>query len=194
MNAPKDAAGNTWKQHLLAVGFRFLCMAVISFAGVVAGSDSPPERPDGSEQSPGVAGLLFVTGVFAAVVFALLASIVHFCLRRRPLKFIVLADALLAAAFIALMAHNGAKLRGQPKPLSDSMFRSLQRWTSGGQINNMRLVHRTASTGPEQCVCQNINQSSHRLASLGSKPVVRGAGTASLVVRLIGWRSLSCVC
>ena len=31
-----DTAGNTWKQHLLAVGYRFGCMAVISLAGVVA--------------------------------------------------------------------------------------------------------------------------------------------------------------
>lgn len=116
MNAPTDTAGNPWKQHLLAVGFRLLCMTVIAFAGVVAGSDSPPERPDGSEQSPGVAGLLFVAGVVAAGVFAFIASTVHFLFRRRPLKTILLADVLLAAVFIVLMVWQGGKTKGQPKP------------------------------------------------------------------------------
>jgi|GEM_PF-2502973 len=111
MNAPTDAVGNTWKQHLLAVGFRCGCMGVISLAGVVAGADSPPEQPDGSEQAPGVAGLLFVVGVVAAVVFASIASAIHFCFRKRPLKTILLADALLAAAFIALMIYHAGQAK-----------------------------------------------------------------------------------
>lgn len=116
MSAPTDIAGNTWKQHLLAIGFRFLCVVVISFAGVVAGTDSPPERPDGSEQAPGVAGVLFVAGVVAAIVFAFVASILHFLLRQRPLKSLLLADALLAAAFVAFMAWHGAQAKSPPKP------------------------------------------------------------------------------
>lgn len=116
MNAPTDVAGNTWKQHLLAIGFRLLCMAVISLTGVVAGTESSPQRPDGSEQAPGVAGLLFVAGVVAAFAFAFVASILHFLLRQRPLKSLLLADTLLAAAFVAFMAWHGAQAKSPPKP------------------------------------------------------------------------------
>lgn len=104
-----ENTGNTWKQHLLAVGFRLACMAAITLAGVVTGVS--PERPDGSEQAPGVAGLLFVAGAVAALVFASIASTVHFIRRQRPLKSILVADALLAAAFITLMVYNGTQAR-----------------------------------------------------------------------------------
>lgn len=116
MNAPTAAAAITWKQHLLAVGFRLLCVVIISFAGVVTGVDSQPERPDGSEQSPGVAGLLFVAGVVAAMVFASIASTLHFLLRRRSLKTLLLADTLLAVAFVAFMVWHGAQAKAAPKP------------------------------------------------------------------------------
>ncbi|PAW88673.1 MAG: hypothetical protein B9S33_04295 [Pedosphaera sp. Tous-C6FEB] len=113
-----DTAGNTWKQHLVAVGFRLLCMVIISFTGLMAGTDSSPERADGTEQSPGVAGLLFVAGVVAALVFAFVASLIHFAFRRRPLKTILIADALLAAGFIAFMVYSSTKASIPTKPRS----------------------------------------------------------------------------
>lgn len=109
-----SSPGNTWKQHLLAVGFRLACMAVIAVAGLVTAGGA--ERSGGGEQAPGVAGLVFVVGVVAALVFAFIASIAHFCFRQRPLKTILLADALLAAGFIAFMAYSGAKVKSQPPP------------------------------------------------------------------------------
>ena len=109
-----DSTGNTWKQHLLAVSFRLVCMVVIAVAGLVTAGGA--QRPDGSEQAPGVAGLVFVVGVVAALVFAFVASVVHFCFRQRPLKTILIADALLAAAFFAFMAYSGAKAKSQPSP------------------------------------------------------------------------------
>lgn len=109
-------SGTTWKRHLLVIGFRCACMAAITITGPLVGVDTQPERPDGSEQAPGVAGLLFVAGVVAAVVFALIASSVHWFLRRRPLKTILLAEALLAAAFITFMAHNGSQAKSRPTP------------------------------------------------------------------------------
>ncbi len=112
MNNP----GTTWKRHLLAIGFRCACMAAITITGPLVGVDTQPERPDGSEQAPGVAGLLFVAGVVAAVVFALIASSVHWFLRRRPLQTILLAEALLAAAFIGFVARSTAQAKSRPTP------------------------------------------------------------------------------
>ncbi len=112
-----DTPGNTWKQHLLALGFRGLCMVAITITGPIVGVDPQPVRPDGSEQAPGVAGLLFVAGVVAALVFGFIASILHWFLRRRPLKMILLVDTLLAAAFIAFMACHSAQGKSRPKPV-----------------------------------------------------------------------------
>lgn len=109
-----EGQGNTWKQHGLAVFFRLACMAVIAMAGPLMAGGA--ELPDGSERAPGVAGMLFVVGLVAAVIFALCASTAHYFLRQRPLKLILIADALLASGFIALMAYNGAKAKAQPAP------------------------------------------------------------------------------
>ncbi len=111
-----DSPGNTWKQHLLALGFRGLCMVAITITGPITGVDTQPVRPDGSEQAPGVAGLLFVAGLVAALLFGCLASILHWFRRRRPLKSILLADALVAAAFIAFMAYHSAQGNSRPMP------------------------------------------------------------------------------
>ncbi len=109
-----DTTGNTWKQHLLAVGFRLVCMVAISVAGLVTAGGA--ERPDGSEQAAGVGGLVFVVGVVAALVFAFVAWVIHFCFRHRQLKTILIPDAVLAAAFLAFMAYTGAKAKSQPSP------------------------------------------------------------------------------
>lgn len=104
-----DTAGSTWKQHLLAVGFRLVWSTAISVAGLIAGG--VPERTDGSEQAPGVAGMVFMGGVIAALVFAFVTSMIHFRFRQRPIKPILLVDALLAAAFIAFLAYSSAKVK-----------------------------------------------------------------------------------
>lgn len=104
-----DTPGSTWKQHLLAVGLRLVWSTAISVAGLIAGG--VPERTDGSEQAPGVAGMVFMGGVIAALVFAFVTSMIHFRFRQRPIKSILLVDALLAAAFIAFLAYSSAKVK-----------------------------------------------------------------------------------
>ncbi len=107
-------AANTWRRHLLVVGLRLVGMGVIAIAGLLANVGANEELSGGREQAPGVAGLLFVIGVAAALIYGLLASAVHFFLRHKSLKIILLVDAVLAAGFIVWMAHTGSTNKSTP--------------------------------------------------------------------------------
>ncbi|MBI3877217.1 MAG: hypothetical protein HY300_14885 [Verrucomicrobia bacterium] len=110
MNGP----ANTWRRHLLVVGLRLVGMGAIAVAGLLASMGANEELSGGREQAPGVAGLLFVIGVAAALIYGLLASAAHFFLRHKSLKIILLVDAILATGFIVLMAHTGTTNKSTP--------------------------------------------------------------------------------
>ena len=88
------------KQHLLAVAVRLSEMLAIALVGPLMRAGSNQELSGGPEQAPGVAGLTFLVGIGAALLYGTLASVAHFLLRRKAVRLILLVDAILAAGFV----------------------------------------------------------------------------------------------